>query len=151
MTNFYWQDSLDPEGGIVGLWLCNEHGRRVGIIGFLSGEKYKCKMFDMGGASATFVSLDEAKKWLIEQNQAPIYSNWQDVPPHLRTRTQLRSQKLRPALGQFPVARKFWQYKRRAGYYDLYDVNHAIPTKSRGNPSDAQKVQEKEKSDAKSS
>lgn len=54
------------------------------------------------------------------------YTRWEDIPPHLQTRTQLAGQGLRPARGQSPVATMRNQL-RSAQPYALYDVGQAVP------------------------
>jgi len=53
------------------------------------------------------------------------YTNWDHVPDHLRTKTRLGKDGLRPARGQKPVAVKIGRY----GDYNLYDSNQAIRKK----------------------
>ena len=58
---------------------------------------------------------------------APVrYTRWEDIPPHLQTRTQLARQGLRPARDQGPVATMRNQL-RPAAPYALYDISQAIP------------------------
>ena len=52
------------------------------------------------------------------------YSNWEDVPAHLKTKTGLKKLGLRPKRDQQPVAVKtHWRWK--IPDYDLYDQNEA--------------------------
>lgn len=57
------------------------------------------------------------------------YTAWDKVPGHLKTKTQLRSIGLKPAQEQKPAAyfTSFIRGKTRPSYYDLYDMNAAIP------------------------
>lgn len=56
----------------------------------------------------------------------PTYGRWEDVPPNLKTKTQLGREGLRPAKGQQPAALKtHWDESIPA--YDLYDVAAAVP------------------------
>jgi DNA polymerase-3 subunit epsilon len=55
------------------------------------------------------------------------YHRWEDIPPHLQTRTQLARQGLRPARGQEPAALIERSYRGDTWTYDLYDVGQAIP------------------------
>lgn len=60
------------------------------------------------------------------------YKKWEDIPDGIATKTTLlRDYGLRLAKDQQPVARKTrYDYKgRRDGYYDLYDMNEAVPKK----------------------
>lgn len=54
------------------------------------------------------------------------YSNWQDVPANLKTKTALKQMGLKLKRGQQPVAVKtHWDYK--IPDYDLYEVSDAVP------------------------
>lgn len=54
------------------------------------------------------------------------YSRWEDVPPHLKTKSSLKQMGLKLKHGQQPVAIKtHWDYK--IPDYNLYDVKDAIP------------------------
>lgn len=62
------------------------------------------------------------------------YPRWDEVPEHLKTKTQLGKMGLRLARGQEPVALKtHWKYN--VPDYDLYDVAQAVPKRK---PSEAQ-------------
>ena len=54
------------------------------------------------------------------------YTRWEDISPHLQTRTQLARQGLRPARGQEPAA-TMRNTLHPAQPYALYDVGQAIP------------------------
>jgi len=54
------------------------------------------------------------------------YSNWNDVPENLKTKTQLARAGLKLAKGQEAVAVKTGGY----GSYELYDVTQAIPKRA---------------------
>lgn len=62
-----------------------------------------------------------------------VYHKWEDVPEGLMTRTQLRTERLKPAPDQKPTARK----NSGRDMYDLYDKAQAIPLRSM---SEAQKA-----------
>ncbi len=53
------------------------------------------------------------------------YARWVIVPAHLRTKTQLRKDGLKPAPGQQPAAQK----TGGRGPFDLYDVREAVPVR----------------------
>ena len=55
----------------------------------------------------------------------PTYTNWDNVPDNLKTKSALRELKLKPAKEQKPVAQKIGGY----GPFDLYDLNDAIPVR----------------------
>ena len=53
------------------------------------------------------------------------YARWEDIPPHLRTRTMLAREGLRPARGQQPVA-TVRNTRHPAQPYALYDMTQAV-------------------------
>lgn len=55
----------------------------------------------------------------------PNYGRWEDVPPNLKTKTQLGRDGLRPAKGQQPAAIKT-HWNESIPTYDLYDVAQAV-------------------------
>lgn len=55
----------------------------------------------------------------------PEYTDWDNIPEHLKTKTQLGRLKLRPAEGQEEVAYMVNHYRRQT--WSLYDMAHAIP------------------------
>jgi hypothetical protein len=139
---FKWEEMHDENGELVGHWLYktdNEGTRCCGYVYILDLSEPAFKANPMDNQNrAYFSDLEKAKTWLEEYN-ATSYTNWEDVPSHLRTRKFLKEHGLRPGRGQTPVARKTWVKGHKSGHYDLYDVNQAVP------------VKQKEKSDAKSS
>lgn len=62
------------------------------------------------------------------------YRNRAAAPAHLRTKTELKEARLKPAEGQQPVA-AYWQGH---GYVSLYDPAHAVPMRPRRAVSPAQ-------------
>jgi DNA polymerase-3 subunit epsilon len=58
----------------------------------------------------------------------PTYPRWEDVPPHLKTKTGLGDMGLRLSRGQQPAAIKTHWDKKIPDYF-LYDVSQAIPKK----------------------
>lgn len=58
-----------------------------------------------------------------------VYTNWEKVPPHLKTRTALKKMGLKPKRGAQPVAIKESTWRSRVSNYDLYDVREAVPNK----------------------
>lgn len=68
----------------------------------------------------------------MEIDSIMTYTKWEDIPDGIATKTTLnRDYGLNLAKGQKPVAQKK-RYNHRGkhvGYYDLYDVNEAVPKK----------------------
>lgn len=60
-----------------------------------------------------------------------IYTNWDDVPDHLKTKTALAAMGVKPGPDQLPAAQIERYYKKRGRWhtniYSLYDANVAIP------------------------
>jgi hypothetical protein len=56
-----------------------------------------------------------------------IYTQWDSVPAHLKTKSQLRNEALRLASGQQPAAQFQSTRKGEPVQYDLYDVSRCIP------------------------
>lgn len=67
----------------------------------------------------------------------PRYDRWEEVPPHLKTRTTLNRLGLRPARGQQPAAVIQRTFRRETWAYALYDVGQAVPKRT---PTEAQRV-----------
>lgn len=65
------------------------------------------------------------------------YDRWEDVPPHLKTRTTLNRLGLRPARGQLPAAVIQRTFRRETWEYALYDVGQAVPKRA---PTPAQRA-----------
>lgn len=57
------------------------------------------------------------------------YTSWQSVPDHLKTRTALKKQGLRPKRGTKPVAQKISVWRSKTSVYDLYDTKDCEPVK----------------------
>lgn len=57
------------------------------------------------------------------------YTSWEQVPDHLKTRTALKKQGLRPKRGAKPVAQKISVWRSRESVYDLYDTKDCEPVK----------------------
>jgi DNA polymerase III subunit epsilon len=60
------------------------------------------------------------------QQPIPHYSEWGQVPAHLKTRTALHALRLKPAPGQRPAARKTGGF----GPFDLYDIEQTVPRRA---------------------
>jgi DNA polymerase-3 subunit epsilon len=65
------------------------------------------------------------------------YDRWEDVPPHLKTRTMLNRMGLRPAPGQVPAAVIERTFRRETWEYALYDVGQAVRKRA---PTEAQRA-----------
>jgi DNA polymerase-3 subunit epsilon len=68
------------------------------------------------------------------------YYKWEDIPEHLKTKTQLNEMGLRITKGQKPEAVKLKIWKRKIrDRYSLYNVAEASPKKKRAPLSEAQR------------
>lgn len=67
----------------------------------------------------------------------PTFDGWGAVPAHLKTKTTLGKEGLRPAKGQPAAARVRTRFRSKVNVYDLFDSALAIPKRQQ---SDAQKA-----------